>query len=211
MKHAIQTVKENILSCFREGGTKKKVLAKTTKKNLQFVPKFDIVEDIIFEGYFIKHHSSVRVKSQRRTILRSGLISRAWGLFLPLAILYYEMWSGKSRVNPWLTHIRSQIVPLNQRPPCQRHHQHKCNCLIFGFIVSALFFISVGKRPKKSYLGLCSKKEGGRGNWTQIPIFIIFVFLIIFKEVKMFLGFSLTLDSGMVAAMQSIQAEKLWL
>ena len=68
MKHAIQTVKENILSCFREGAT---------KKNLQFVPKFDIVEDIIFEGYFIKHHSSVRVKSQRQTILRSGLISRA--------------------------------------------------------------------------------------------------------------------------------------
>ena len=56
MKHAIQTVKENILSCFREGATKKKVLAKTTKKNLQFVPKFDIVEDIILEGYLIKYH-----------------------------------------------------------------------------------------------------------------------------------------------------------
>ena len=55
MKYVKQTVKENILSCFREGAAKK-VFAKNHQKNLRFNPKSDIVEDIISEGYLIKYH-----------------------------------------------------------------------------------------------------------------------------------------------------------
>ena len=58
------------------------------------------------------------------------LDSRLWTYYMRRG----GMWSGKCGVNPGLTHIRSQIVPLNPGPdPCQQHHQQKMQLSYISF------------------------------------------------------------------------------